>query len=163
MTRTNWHALHVGGHAERWLRRYGLDTMIPVERRISYARRHHASLRRKTERPLFPGLAFVELADPIRWDLILAIPFVRGIFAPYGEPYRFRAADMTILGALADRPALMPYSRGDRVRFLNGPMREVDFEVGDVDFRAGEVRLLAEIMGRVAEIRARAGDVRRCA
>lgn len=161
--RSNWHALHVGPHAERWLRRFGLDPLIPTERRITYARRHHASIRRREERPLFPGLAFVELADPIPWHKVLAIPFVHGVFSPYGEPYRFRGEDMAILGALADRPALMPYRRGDTVRFVSGPMREVEFSVADVDFRKGEVKLLAEIMGRVAEISGRASDVRKCA
>lgn len=170
--KTDWHALHIAPDAPGWLRKYGLDPLIPTERRLAYTRRHHASLRRREDRPLFPGLAFVEIGKAhrnprgdIRWDRILAIPRVTGIFAPHGEPYAFREADMLILGDLAKRPELLPYYRGDRVRVVSGPYARayaaVDFDVADVDFRAGEVRLLAEIMGKVAEFKARSGDVRK--
>jgi transcription antitermination factor NusG len=164
-TLTDWYALHVFGNYDRWLRRHGLEPMVPTERRITYTTRHHASLRRRTETPLFPGLAFVEIPPDgrgeVRWDRILAIPFVRSVFAPHGIPHQFRAADMAILGELGNRPAVLPYGKGDGVRFVSGPMRDVDFTVASVDFRAGEVKLLAEIMGRVAEITGRASDVRR--
>jgi transcription antitermination factor NusG len=162
MTRTDWYALHVVGDYAKHLRRSGLDPFVPTEERITYARRHHATIRRRTERPLFPGLAFVHMATP-RWHKVLAVPCVTGVFMPYGEPYRFLSADMVTLGALGNRPALLPYSRGDAVRFVTGPLVDVTMKVADVDFRRGEVKLLAEIMGRVAEISARAGDVRKCA
>jgi transcription antitermination factor NusG len=162
MTRTDWYALHVVGDYGKHLRRAGLDPFVPTEERITYARRHHATIRRRTERPLFPGLAFVHMATP-RWHKVLAIPCVTGVFMPYGEPYRFLSDDMVTLGALGNRPALLPYSRGDAVRFVTGPLVDYDFSVKSVDFRENEVRLLREIMGRVVEIEARAGDVRRCA
>jgi transcription antitermination factor NusG len=143
------------------MRRFGLEPFVPTEERILYVNRHHTRRKQRTTRPLFPGLAFVELADPIRWDKVLAIPCVAGIFAPFGDPYRFLEADMVILGALADRPAMMPYDKGDSVRFVTGPMRDIDMTVASVDFRRGEVKLLADILGRITEINGRAGDVRR--
>jgi transcription antitermination factor NusG len=64
---------------------------------------------------------------------------------------------------LGNRPALLPYGKGDAVHFVTGPLVDYDFSVKSVDFRENEVKLLREIMGRIVEIDARAGDVRRCA
>lgn len=168
--RSDWYALHVTGLTNvaenqasgplRWIRRFGLDPFVPTERKIMFARRHHAQIKRRIEQPMFPGLVFVQLAKP-EWHKVLAIPFVTGVFSPYGEPYRFLAEDMAVLGQMHKRPAAMPYGAGDKVRFVSGPMLEVDFSVADVDFRKGEVKLLADVMGRIAEIRARASEVRK--
>ena len=157
---SEWYALHVSGHYDRWMRRHGLTPFVPTEEKLIYVSRHHTRRKRRVSRPLFPGLAFVNLAEPVRWDKVLAIPFVHRAFSPYGQPYRFRAEDMEIINGIAVAAPKLPYKDGDTVRFVSGPLREMPLTVVSVDFDKGEVRLLSEIMGRVAEISAKASDVR---
>jgi transcription antitermination factor NusG len=143
------------------MRRYGLVPFVPIERKTTFASRYQFSAKRRLEQPMFPGLAFVQLAAPIAWHKILAIPFVHGVFSPYGEPYRFLARDVDVLRLLAGLPPTMPYETGDNVRFISGPLKSQPLVVASVDFARDECRVLADIMGRVTEIRARAGDVRK--
>jgi transcription antitermination factor NusG len=157
--RTHWHALHVHGHYDRWMRRHGLVPFVPTEERILYVSKLHR--KRRTLQPIFPGLAFVCLEPPVDWFRILQIPFVRRPFAPYGEPYQFTESDVNDLRRLAGLPVAMPYAKGDVVRFVSGPLKDTPFEVARVDFQRDDADLLANILGRITRISARASQLRK--
>jgi len=152
-----WYALHCKPHSERIVH-HQLD-LASVESFYPTYRIALAGASAPRFRALFPGYLFAHV-DPLgvapglfRW-----LPGLIGVVSFDGHPapipdalveaLRARAAAVAVAGG----PALLDIKRGDPVRILEGPFKDLEavFD-GALDGKA-RVRVLLDVLGRLSRV-----------
>lgn len=149
-----WHAAATQPRRELWaiehLSRQGYVTFMPKRRIVT----RHA--RRRVERigSFFPGYVFIRF-DPRRqqWRSINGTYGVRSLVMQGETPCRAPAGLVETLQAMTDDDGYFvpnpSFERGDRVRLISGPFRELIAEVDDATDERRITVLLDMMNGRV--------------
>ena len=155
----NWYAVHTHVHAEpvaaRHLQRQDFGVYLPKHLK----RRTHARRTELVHAPLFPRYLFVQM-DPerSRWRAISSTVGVSHLVSFGGEPTpvpfgvieEIRACEDT--RGLVDLHRRRPFRQGEKVRLLDGPLRDAIglFECADDEMR---VTILLDLLGRQVRVR----------
>ena len=152
--RPRWHAAATQPRRECWaiehLSRQGYVTFIPKRRIVT----RHA--RRRAERigSFFPGYVFVRF-DPRReqWRSINGTRGVRGLVMHGETPCQAPPGLVEAMQAMTDDDGFFvpnhAFERGDRVRLMSGPFRELVAEVEDATDERRITVLLEMMNGRI--------------
>jgi len=163
-----WVALHCKANSEAMvyqkLVEQGVETYFP---RYEIVQRDN---HRRRSRPLFPGYLFVQVdLEQVQPHLLYHLPGLIGVVAFGGKPaaipaeaieqVRQRLDQVTTVGG----PSLLGLQKGDSVRILQGPFKDLEavFD-GALDGR-GRVRVLLDVLGRLSRVELPAHEVQKVA
>lgn len=114
-----------------------------------------AGQKRKSERKIYPGYIFVEMAmDEESWHLVKSIPKVLGFIGGKGEkPSPIPDSQANIMlerirtNAEKPKPKVL-YQPGELVRVTEGPFADFNGVVEDVNYEKNRLRVAVLIFGR---------------
>lgn len=160
----NWYAVYVKSRhefaAETDLRRRGIETYLPLIRRL----RQWRDRRKSIEFPLFPGYLFVRVEpNPVSLiNVLRAKGVVRLVSANAGSPTPVPHAEMDSLKILVesgDEFDIYPYlQEGTRVLIKDGPLKGAAGRLVNKETRHMFV-VNIDILGRSVGVRAYAEDL----
>lgn len=155
----NWYAVHTHVHAEtiaaRHLERQHFGVYLPKHLK----RRSHARRIETVQAPLFPRYLFVQMdTERSRWRAISSTVGVSHLVSFGGEPApvplgvieEIRACEGQ--GGLVDLHRRRPFQQGEKVRLLDGPLRD-SIGLFDCADDAMRVTILLDLLGRQVRVR----------
>jgi transcriptional antiterminator RfaH len=155
----NWYAVHTHVHAEsvaaRHLERQEFSVYLPKHLK----RRSHARRVETIQAPLFPRYLFVQIdTERSRWRAISSTVGVSHLVSFGGEPAPVPFGVVEEIRACEDDRGVVdlhrrrPFQPGEKVRLLDGPLRDTIglFDCADDAMR---VTILLDLLGRQVRVR----------
>ncbi len=166
----NWYVLRVASNKEDRVRE-SLERKVTIEgleERVGRIlvptvreRRIKGGQVRVTERKLYPGYVFVEMATEdggtVHEDVWFTIKESSGVgdfISSAGKPIRMAAHEVTAMLAACEKPDEAPglsgmdLKQGDMVKITEGSFENFEGTVNSVDERRGMVTVVLEVFGR---------------
>ena len=103
---------------------------------------------KEVERKLFPGYVFIKMVyTDESWYVVKNIRGCTGFVGPESKPVPLTDEEAEKMG-VETRSVEVPYSVGDAVRIIDGPLEELVGNVESIDIENNSVRVIVSMFGR---------------
>jgi len=157
----NWYAIHTYAGYEKAVERnlrqridsLGMDdrifnVVIPTEKKIKIKR----GKRVEEEERIYPGYILVDMiVTDDSWYVVRNTPRVTGFVGSGVQPVPLEKAEVDFLFERMNRDTAkhaIDLLKGDTVKIVDGPFKELEGVVDTVDEESGKVRVLVSMFGR---------------
>jgi transcription termination/antitermination protein NusG len=157
----NWYAIHTySGYEDAVARnlRQRADSMsmedkifqviVPTEKRITIK----AGKRKVIEEKIYPGYVLIDMiVTDDSWYVVRNTPRVTGFVGAGVIPSPLEKHEVdTLLGRMGEKEPRHKINvyKGDNVRIIDGPFKEMEGRVEEVDEERGKIKVLVSLFGR---------------
>ncbi|MDZ7726463.1 MAG: transcription termination/antitermination protein NusG [Candidatus Campbellbacteria bacterium] len=157
----NWYAIHTYAGYEKAVERnlrqriesLGMDdrifdVVVPTEKKVKIKR----GKRVEEEERIYPGYILVDMiVTDDSWYVVRNTPRVTGFVGSGVQPVPLSQKEVDDLFARMNRDTAkhtIDLIKGDTVRIVDGPFKELEGKVDEVDEEAGKIRVLVSMFGR---------------
>ncbi len=103
---------------------------------------------KEVERKIFPGYVFIKMVyTDESWYVVKNIRGCTGFVGPESKPVPLTDEEAEKMG-VETRSVEVPYSVGDAVRIIDGPLEELVGNVESIDIENNSVRVIVSMFGR---------------
>ncbi len=163
---TRWYVIHTYSGYENKVKQYleqrilSMDVVdkvfrvvVPTEEEVEVKN----GVRRTVQRKVYPGYVLVEmLIDPQSWEVVRRTQGVTsfvGTSSNDATPLQDSEVQAILRKMVEEKPQVrVTFSRGDRVKIIDGPFSEVLGLVDEVNAEKTKLRVLVSMFGREAPV-----------
>ncbi len=124
------------------------DVIVPKEKKIKIKN----GKRKTVEEKIYPGYILVEMiVTDDSWYVVRNTPNVTGFIGSGTTPIPVSSQEIETLKkrmGVEEPQYQTTFKKGDNVRIVDGPFKELDGKVSDIDQERGKVKVLVNMFGR---------------
>lgn len=124
------------------------NVLVPKEKKIKIKN----GKRRTVEEKIYPGYILVEMiVTDDSWYVVRNTPRVTGFIGAGTTPIPVKLEEIKNLKSRigAEEPKYkIEFEKGDLVKIIDGPFKDLDGKVSDIDSERGKIKVLVNMFGR---------------